>query len=259
LGRVSKYPEEFRRQAASLVVDGGRGHRAGRGRGRAGAAGRPATRSPARSADGPPDDEQVLLRLVGLTLLVAGLAQSLGASATVGAFLVGLALPASFADRARAILGPLRDLFAATFFVAFGLHRPDRGPAGAARGAAAGAGHRHDEGATGWYAARRDGIAVPGRLRAGTALIARGQFSIVIAGLAVASGVTDIGTLAARYVLVLAVAGPVTRFARPATLRAPGDRHPQYSTCPPAGVKEGLAPRRGPPQPAGGSPGPPAR
>ncbi|MFP5369277.1 MAG: cation:proton antiporter, partial [Actinomycetes bacterium] len=67
------------------------------------------------------DDEQVLLRLVGVTLLVAGLAQSVGASAAVGAFLVGLALPASFADWARAILGPLRDLFAATFFVAFGL------------------------------------------------------------------------------------------------------------------------------------------
>ena len=27
MGRVSKYPEEFRRQAASLVVDGGRGVR----------------------------------------------------------------------------------------------------------------------------------------------------------------------------------------------------------------------------------------
>ncbi|MCW2683170.1 MAG: sodium/hydrogen exchanger, partial [Blastococcus sp.] len=67
------------------------------------------------------DDEQVMLRLIGLTLLVAGLAQAMGASAAVGAFLVGLALPASFADRARAILGPLRDLFAATFFVAFGL------------------------------------------------------------------------------------------------------------------------------------------
>src|ERR687890_296146 len=67
------------------------------------------------------DDEQVLLRLVGLTLLVAGLAQSVGVSAAVGAFLVGLALPASFADRARTILAPLRDLFAATFFVAFGL------------------------------------------------------------------------------------------------------------------------------------------
>src|SRR3712207_2130341 len=67
------------------------------------------------------DDEQVLLRLMGLTLLVAGLAQAAGASAAVGAFLVGLALPATVADRARAVLGPLRDLFAAIFFVAFGL------------------------------------------------------------------------------------------------------------------------------------------
>lgn len=68
-----------------------------------------------------PDDEQVLLRLLGLTLLVAGLTQALGASAAVGAFLVGIAVPPSFAERARAILSPLRDLFAATFFVAFGL------------------------------------------------------------------------------------------------------------------------------------------
>ena len=36
-----------------------------------------------------PDDEQVLLRLLALTLLVGGLTQALGASAAVGAFLVG--------------------------------------------------------------------------------------------------------------------------------------------------------------------------
>src|SRR3954447_12317913 len=60
-------------------------------------------------------DEQMLLRLVGLTLLVAGLARAAGVSAAVGAFLVGLALPASFAERARAVMRPLRDLFAATF------------------------------------------------------------------------------------------------------------------------------------------------
>ncbi|SFK99616.1 cation:proton antiporter [Geodermatophilus ruber] len=169
-----------------------------------------------------PDDEQVLLRLVGFTLLVAGLAQALGASAAVGAFLVGLALPASFADRARAILAPLRDLFAATFFVAFGLSIDPAAvlpvlPAVLLLALATAA----TKVATGWYAARRDGIAVPGRLRAGTALIARGEFSIVIAGLAVAAGITSLGPLAAGYVLVLAVAGPViTRFAEPRALRA---------------------------------------
>ena len=168
-----------------------------------------------------PDDEQVLLRLVGLTLLVAGLAQALGASAAVGAFLVGLALPASFADRARRLLGPLRDLFAATFFVAFGLSVDPAAllpvmPAVLLLALVTAT----TKLATGWYAARRDGIAVPGRLRAGTALIARGEFSIVIAGLAVAAGIPSLGPLAAGYVLLLAVAGPViTRFAEPNALR----------------------------------------
>jgi CPA2 family monovalent cation:H+ antiporter-2 len=163
------------------------------------------------------DDEQVMLRLVGLTLLVAGLAQAVGASAAVGAFLVGLALPASFADRARAILSPLRDLFAATFFVAFGLATDPSEilpvlPAAMALAVVTAA----TKIATGWFAARREGVAVPGRLRAGTALVARGEFSIVIAGLAVTSGLPEIGPVATGYVLILAVTGPVlTRLVEP--------------------------------------------
>ncbi|MGY1848967.1 MULTISPECIES: cation:proton antiporter [unclassified Blastococcus] len=167
------------------------------------------------------DDEQVMLRLIGLTLLVAGAAQALGASAAVGAFLVGLALPASFAERARAILGPLRDLFAATFFVAFGL-ATDPGailpvlPAALALAAVT----TVTKIGTGWFAAKRDGVAVPGRLRAGTALVARGEFSIVIAGLAVGAGIPAVGPVATGYVLLLAVTGPLlTRFVEPVAAR----------------------------------------
>lgn len=156
------------------------------------------------------DDEQVLLRLFGLTLLVAGVAQALGASAAVGAFLVGIAIPASMADRARTLLSPLRDLFAATFFVAFGLSTDPRAvlpvlPAVLALAAVT----LVTKLATGWYAARRDGVGAAGRLRAGAALVARGEFSIVIAGLAVAAGVEDVGPVATGYVLVLAIVGPV--------------------------------------------------
>ncbi|HEX2072418.1 MAG TPA: cation:proton antiporter [Geodermatophilus sp.] len=164
-----------------------------------------------------PDDEQVLLRMVGLTLLVAGLAQALGASAAVGAFLVGLALPASFAERVRRLLGPLRDLFAATFFVAFGLST-DPGAVLPALPAALllAVVTTATKVATGWWAAQRDGVARPGRLRAGTALVARGEFSIVIAGLAVAAGIPELGPVATGYVLVLAVSGPLlTRFVEP--------------------------------------------
>jgi CPA2 family monovalent cation:H+ antiporter-2 len=64
--------------------------------------------------------------------------------------------------------------------------------------------------ATGWWAARRAGVGPRGRWRAGTALVARGEFSIVIAGLAVAAGREPaLGPLAAAYVLVLAVLGPI--------------------------------------------------
>jgi CPA2 family monovalent cation:H+ antiporter-2 len=104
----------------------------------------------------------------------------------------------------------LRDLFAATFFVAFGLSTDPAAllpvlPAVLVL-ALVTAGTKV---ATGWFAARRDGVAAPGRLRAGTVLIARGEFSVVIAGLAVAAGIPGLGPLATGYVLVLAVAGPV--------------------------------------------------
>ena len=41
-----------------------------------------------------PEPEQLLLRVLGTTLVVAGLAELVGASAPVGAFLVGLPSPA---------------------------------------------------------------------------------------------------------------------------------------------------------------------
>ncbi|HEY1106737.1 MAG TPA: cation:proton antiporter, partial [Agromyces sp.] len=65
--------------------------------------------------------EPLLLGVLGLTMLVAGLAQEVSVSAAVGAFLVGIALSGRVAVNASQVLTPLRDLFAATFFVFFGL------------------------------------------------------------------------------------------------------------------------------------------
>jgi CPA2 family monovalent cation:H+ antiporter-2 len=63
---------------------------------------------------------------------------------------------------------------------------------------------------TGWVAAGRAGVARAGRLRAGSALIARGEFSIVIASLGadLADG-PHLGALAAAFVLVTAITGPL--------------------------------------------------
>ena len=157
---------------------------------------------------GPPQPEQVLLRVLGTTLLVAGITSAVGASAAVGAFLVGLAIPGRTAVRAREVLRPLRDLFAAIFFLSFGLSVETAGLLPVLPAAAALAGVTLlTKAATGWYAARRDGVGVYGRFRAAATLIPRGEFSIVIAGLAVMSGATEIGPLATTYVLLLGIAG----------------------------------------------------
>jgi monovalent cation:H+ antiporter-2, CPA2 family len=66
---------------------------------------------------------------------------------------------------------------------------------------------------TGQFAARREGVGRPGQLRAGTALIARGEFSLVIIGL-VGTTIAQIGAVATPYVFILAIVGPMlTRFS----------------------------------------------
>jgi monovalent cation:H+ antiporter-2, CPA2 family len=156
-------------------------------------------------------DEVVLLTVLGLILVVAGGAELLQVSSAVGAFLVGIAVSGELADRAHQLLGPLRDLFAATFFLFFGLQiDPSAIPPVALLAIGLGVVTALTKIATGWWAARRIGVAERGRLRAGGALVARGEFSIVIAGLGVSAGIEPgLGPLAAAYVLFMAVLGPI--------------------------------------------------
>jgi CPA2 family monovalent cation:H+ antiporter-2 len=156
-------------------------------------------------------DEIILLTTFGVVLLVAGLAEQLRVSAAIGAFLVGIALSGPLARHARRLVGPLRDLFAAVFFFFFGL-QIDPATLPPVLGLAIGLGilTAATKLLTGWWAARRAGIDVPGRLRAGAVLIARGEFSIVIAGLGVQAGVEPaLGPVSAAYVLLLAALGPI--------------------------------------------------
>jgi CPA2 family monovalent cation:H+ antiporter-2 len=158
-----------------------------------------------------PNEEVLLLKALGLTVLVAGVAQLLQVSAAVGAFLVGIALSGPIAHTARQLLSPLRDLFAAVFFVFFGLHTdPAALPPMLGIALLLAFVGILTKAATGWWAAKRAGISPLGRARAGAALTPRGEFNIVIAGLAVSAGLNEsIGPLAAAYVLVLAVLGPI--------------------------------------------------
>ncbi|MGA0856833.1 MAG: cation:proton antiporter [Candidatus Nanopelagicales bacterium] len=63
----------------------------------------------------------LLLTVFGLALFAAGVATLIGFSGAVAAFLVGLLLTGEVAEAVRIRLAPLRDLFAALFFLFFGL------------------------------------------------------------------------------------------------------------------------------------------
>ena len=191
---------------------------------------------------GHPDAEQLLLRVLGITLIVAAVAENMHASAAVGAFLVGLTLTGETADRARQVLVPLRDLFAAVFFLGIGVSVDPRQllpMLGAAIALAAVT--AATKLATGMFAAWREGVARRGQLRAGTTLIARAEFSLVIIGL-VGSSMPRVAALAMTYVFVVAIVGPVlARFTggpvplsgpvatRPAAM--PDVQQPEHEGC----------------------------
>jgi K+:H+ antiporter subunit KhtU len=154
-------------------------------------------------------DEIILLTTFGTVLLVAGVAQRFHVSAGIGAFLVGIALSGPIAEQSHRLLAPLRDLFAAMFFFFFGLETDPSTllpalPAALLLGIVTAL----TKVLTGYWTARRAGVDQRGRWRAGTALVARGEFSIVIAGLG-AGMEPRLGPLAAAYVLFLAMLGPL--------------------------------------------------
>ena len=165
------------------------------------------------------NSEVFLLNLLGAALLVSGLAQALQVSAAVGAFMLGIAISGATAHSATRILEPLRDLFAAIFFVAFGLNTdPASIPPVLGWALVLAVVTTATKMITGVWAAKRAGIARRGRFRAGAALVARGEFSIVIAGLAVASGAAsaELAALATAYVLLMAITGPLAaRYVEP--------------------------------------------
>jgi CPA2 family monovalent cation:H+ antiporter-2 len=156
-------------------------------------------------------DEVVLLTVLGVTLVVAGVAEEVQVSAAVGAFLVGIALSGPVSEKAGELVSPLRDLFATIFFLFFSLQidpgdLPGALPVATALAVVTAATKALS---TGW-ATKRAGVGRRGRIRAATVMVARGEFSIILAGLGVAAGVDQgLGPVSAAYVLILATAGPV--------------------------------------------------
>lgn len=155
--------------------------------------------------------ESLIIGVAGLAILVAGLASEVKVSSAVGAFLVGISLSGKVAAEASLRLRPLRDFFGAIFFVYFGIQtNPADIPPSFLPAAALAAVTIATKIITGYLAAKKNGIGIPGRWRAGLALTPRGEFSIIIAGLAISAGLNqNIVPFAATYMLMTVIAGPV--------------------------------------------------
>jgi CPA2 family monovalent cation:H+ antiporter-2 len=130
-----------------------------------------------------------------------------GFSSAVAAFLVGLILTGEVAEAVRLRLAPIRDLFAAIFFVFFGLavdpaDIPGVLPLAFGLAVVGIAGKM----LVGWTVARKmsDSRAW---LRAGAFLVPRGEFSILIAGLAASTAFGPyLQALTMAYVFITALA-----------------------------------------------------
>ena len=171
-----------------------------------------------------PKSEVVLLSVMGLLLIAGGVAELARVSGGVVAFLVGPVdlgidranAPASCS--ARCAICSRRSSSCRSGFMVDETAIP--GVLGRGRRCCGRDGGDEDGDRAGWRCAATSGV--PGRLRAGTALVARGEFSIVIAGLAVAAGGVErrLAPLAAVYVLLTAVSAPLlTRYAGDVALR----------------------------------------
>ena len=149
------------------------------------------------------DSATLLLTVFGSALVASGVATYFGFSGAVAAFLIGLLLTGDVAIVARVRLAPLRDIFAAIFFLFFGLSTDPADIPGVLIPAlvltALGVGSKYF---TAWWAVK-DLKEKNAQWRAAALLIPRGEFSIVIAGLAATSAfAVELQALTLTYVIL---------------------------------------------------------
>jgi CPA2 family monovalent cation:H+ antiporter-2 len=165
------------------------------------------------------DPVGVLLVVFGAAVAAAGLAGLVSFSPAVAAFLVGLLLTGEVAEVARRRLDPLRELLAAVFFAYFGLStNPADLPAVILPALVLAIITIATKFVTGWYASNTVDGGTISKLRAGALLSARGEFSVVIAGIAAVSTILpgEFQAFVAAYVLITAGIAPIlARYAEP--------------------------------------------
>jgi CPA2 family monovalent cation:H+ antiporter-2 len=159
--------------------------------------------------------EQFLLRVVAAAVLVAGIALAAGVSEAVAAFFLGAAFGATdHVERIERVIASERDLYAAVFFLSIGL-ATDPGPvvAVAVPVAVLVVVTTASKLLSGYLGGKAYGLNRRRSIRVALAMVARGEFSLVVAGLAATVPVADLGgaiqPLVVGYVLAMSVLGTV--------------------------------------------------
>ena len=158
------------------------------------------------------DDELFTILFFGLALLFAGIGELIGVTDAIGAFLIGLVLGATrFSGKVERISIPLRDVFAAFFFLNFGL-----------------ALNIAQFGSVAWLViiaivltivlnvvsgeliALFNKMDARASLNIAAILMNRGEFTLILATLSLAAGLDErLEPFAGLYVLIMAILGPV--------------------------------------------------
>ncbi|WP_066637697.1 cation:proton antiporter [Desulfolucanica intricata] len=159
-----------------------------------------------------PSDEVFMLIIFGVLILVAGISETIHVAEAIGALLVGLVLSETdHFERIEHLVVPFRDFFGALFFFSFGLSINPLTLGGAVWPAiTAVIVTLMGNFVAGIIAGRKAGYSYRGATNIGLTITSRGEFSIILANLALAGGLLPVlQPFAALYVLLLAILGPL--------------------------------------------------
>ncbi|WP_374724406.1 cation:proton antiporter [Calidifontibacillus erzurumensis] len=157
-------------------------------------------------------NELFIIVVFAVLFFVAGFSETLHVAEAIGALLLGLVFSETeHRDRIERLVVPFRDFFGAVFFFSFGLSI-DPATLKDAVWLALGAAILTIVGnfTAGMISGRKAGLSHKASSNIGLTIMARGEFSIVVANLGVSAGLNPVlMPFTALYVLILAIVGPI--------------------------------------------------
>ncbi|CUB26283.1 cation:proton antiporter [Bacillus velezensis] len=157
-------------------------------------------------------NEVFVIVIFAALFFIAGFSETIHVAEAISALLLGLVFSeTAHSDRIEHLVVPFRDFFGAMFFFSFGLSI-DPFSLGDAVWLALGAVLLTIAGnfIAGMIAGRRAGLSHKASSNIGLTIVSRGEFSIIVANLGIAGGLSaSLKPFAALYVLILAIFGPL--------------------------------------------------